>query len=179
MKKSKKIIIMIVILLIILTIGTGIYGYFTYNSSKENTIILGYNKIVLSEEYNPPLKMEKGISFTKKPYVTNIGNVNCYVRVKSEVSDSRIEKDLTIDYNSSEDVNDNSVDWFYNSQDGYYYYKKEVKPGERTENLFSTVAISETADDLVLDGFDIYVYAESVQTVKDKEMEEVWNYFNT
>ena len=179
MKKSKKIFIIIIVLLILVLAGAGIYAYFTYNTGKENNVILGYNKISLDEEYDPPLKMEKGISFTKKPYVTNKGNVDCYVRVKSKVSDSRVEKDITIDYNSSQDINDTSKEWYYNVQDGYYYYKNELKPGEKTEDLFTTVEISETADDLILDGFDIYLYAESVQTVKDKTMSEVWNYFNT
>ena len=176
MKRTKKIITISIIMLLGLTLGSGIYAYYTYKASMENTIVLGYNKIALNENYIPPLKMEKGVSFTKEPYVTNNGNVDCYVRVKSEISDSRVEKDLTIEYNSSEDFNDETVDWY--KKDGYYYYKKALKSGKSTESLFTTVKISETADDLVLEGFDIYVYAESVQTVKDKSMMEVWEYFD-
>ena len=182
MKKSKKVIIMFVILLLALTIGTSIYGYFTYRASKENTIILGYNKIELNEEYTPPLNMkeelEQGreVSYTKKPYVTNTGSVDCYVRVKAEISDSRVKEYVTIDYNSSEEINDNSADWYY--KDGYYYYKEVLKPGEDTEPLFTTVTIAGDADNIVLEGFDIYVYAESVQTVENEDMMEVWNYFN-
>ena len=183
MKKSKKVIILFIILLATLAIVTSIYAYFTYQSGRENTIILGYNKVELNEEYTPPLNMEEEIkqgrevSFTKKPYVTNTGNVDCYIRVKSEISDSRVKEYLSIDYNSSSDINDDTAAWYY--KDGYYYYKKVVKPGENTEPLFTTVTIASNADNIVLDGFDIYVYAESVQTVTDKSMQEVWNYFNT
>lgn len=183
MKKSKKVIIMFVILLLAFIMGTSIYGYVTYRASRENTIILGYNKISLNEEYTPPLNMEEDlkqgreVSFTKKPYVTNTGSVDCYVRVKAEISDSRVKKYLTIDYNSSEDMNDNAVDWYY--KDGYYYYKKILKPGENTKPLFTTVIIAGDADNIVLEGFDIYVYAESVQTIEGKSMQELWNYFNT
>ena len=177
MKKTKKIVTISIIILLVFTLGTCIYGYYTYyKASIENTIVLGYNKIVLNENYIPPLKMEPGVSFTKEPYVTNAGNVDCYVRVRIEVSDSRVEKDLTIDYNSSEDFNSESADWY--KKDGWYYYKKILKPGEDTKSLFKTVTISDTADELILDGFDIYVYSESVQTVKDKSMMEVWEYFN-
>ena len=183
MKKLKKVIIMIMILLIALMIGTSIYGYFIYTASKENTIVLGYNKIALNEEYTPPLNMEEDlkqgreVSFTKKPYVTNTGSVECYVRVKAEISDSRVKEYLTIDYNSSEDMNDNAVDWYY--KDGYYYYKKILKSGENSKPLFTTVTISGDADNVVLEGFDIYVYAESVQTIEGKSMQELWNYFST
>lgn len=170
MKKNKKIIIASCIIILIIAIASGIYAYFTYRASAENTIVLGYNKIALNENYEPPLTMEKGISFKKEPYVTNTGNVDCYVRVKSVVSDSRVEADLSIDYNNE--------DYEYNSEDGYWYYKNVLKPGESTEKLFTTVSIAEDADDLILDGFDIYVYAESVQTIEGKSMEEVWNYFN-
>lgn len=170
MKKNTKIIIASSIMILIIAISAGIYAYFTYRVSAENTIILGYNKIALNENYEPPLTMEKGIRFKKEPYVTNTGNVDCYVRVKSVVSDSRVEQDLTIDYNNE--------NFDYNSEDGYWYYKTALKPGEFTEKLFTTVSIEQDADDYVLDGFDIYVYAESVQTVEGKSMEEVWNYFS-
>jgi len=177
MKKTKKIATMIVIMLLIFTLSSGIYAYYTYfKSSKENTVVLGYNKIVINENYVPPLKMEKGVSFTKEPFVTNAGDVDCYIRIKSEISDSRVAEDLIINYNSSEDFNDDSKDWYY--KDGYYYYKKALKPNENTKSIFTTVQILDTADDLVLEGFDIYIYAESIQTVKNKGIMETWSYFN-
>lgn len=64
------------------------------------------------------------------------------------------------------------------NQIGYYYYKDKLKPGESTKPIFTTVEVKEDANDLVLEGFDIYVYAESVQTIENKEMQDVWNYFN-
>ena len=113
--------------------------------------------------------MEKGISFKKEPYAVNTGNVDCYVRIKSVISDSRVADGVTINYNTE--------DYTYNSEDGYWYYKNAIAPGEETSKLFTTVSISGEADDKVLDGFDIYVYAESVQTVNGKTMQETWNYF--
>lgn len=170
MNKKSKLITMILILALILSIALVVYGYFTYKATVKNSINLGFNQIQVNENYIPPLSMEKGISFTKEPYVTNTGNVECYVRIKSVISDSRVEQYLTIDYNEE--------DFSYNSEDGYWYYKESILPGERTESLFTTVSIAEDADDIVLDGFDIYVYAESVQVVLGKTMDEVWDNFN-
>lgn len=167
MKKNKKIVITCLTAMILAISSVVTYAYFTAKTQKTNNIILGYNKIELKENYIPPLMMDKGISFVKEPYVQNTGDVDCYVRLKSVVSDSRIEEYLTINYNDE--------DFTYNEQDGYWYYNKAINPGEVTEKLFTTVSIAQNADDIVLDGFDIYVYAESIQTVGGKTMNEVWS----
>lgn len=172
-KKNRKIRILAIIIATIIILAIAIayrYGYFTDKESKTNNINLGYNKIQVNENYTPPLNIKKGISYTKEPYITNIGNVECYVRIKSVISDSRVAEYLSLDYNTE--------NYTYNEDDGYWYYKNIVKPGERTESLFTTVSIAEEADDIVLDGFDIYVYAESVQTIEGKTMNEIWNNFN-
>lgn len=168
-KSKNKYIVLFSIIVFLLIATVTIYAYFTHNASITNNISLGYNKILLEEKYEPPLNMEKGTSFVKEPYVTNIGNVDCYVRIKSVVSDSRAAQYLTIDYNND--------DYTYNAEDGYWYYKNVLKPGERSKSLFTTVTVAQDADDIVLDGFDIYVYAESVQTEDGKSSDEMWNYF--
>ena len=168
-KSKKSYIVLISIIIFTIAITATVYAYFTHKTSVTNNINLGYNKITLNENYIPPLSIEKGISYKKEPYVTNTGNVDCYVRIKSVVSDSRVEEHLTIDYNTT--------DYTYNADDGYWYYNKVLAVGDRSESLFTTVSIAEDADDIVLDGFDIYVYAESVQTVEGKSMEETWGNF--
>lgn len=166
--KIKKIIIISAISIILLIISMGIvYAYLTGNSEKENNIILGYNKILLEENYDPPLEMQKGIEFTKEPYVTNVGNVDCYVRIKSVVSNSKVADSIIIDYNTT--------DYYYDETDGYWYYKYTLEPGDTTESLFTKVVVKEDADDIVLDGFEIYVYAESIQTVEGQTMQQLWN----
>lgn len=168
---NKKFIIIFSIIAVIaaITISIKVYAYLTHKDTVQNDMVMGFNKISLLENYNPPLEMAKGISFTKEPYAVNTGNVDCYVRIKSLISDSRVADGITIDYNDE--------DYTYNSQDGYWYYKEAIEPGESTNPLFTTVTIDSEADDKVLDGFDIYVYAESVQTVEGKTMEQTWNYF--
>jgi hypothetical protein len=165
--KSKKGFVIVCVLLLVFIGATVVYAYYTARKQVENDITLGYCDIALNENYTPPLTMAKGIEFQKEPYATNIGNVDCYVRAKSVVSDSRVTDSLTIDYDTA--------NWTYNDEDGYWYYKKAIKPGEQTEHLFSKVVIAEDAPDIILDGFDIYVYAESIQTIDGKTMMQVWN----
>lgn len=170
MKKTYKVIIIFCIIVLSIFISTAIYAYYTYQKSIENTIVLAYNEIQVNEIYEPPLKMQKGISYKKEPTVKNIGNIDCYVRVKSLLPDSRVESEITIDYNLN--------DYTYNDIDKYYYYNKILKPGETSKPLFTSVTIHSDAKDIVLDNFDIYIYAESVQTIENKNMIDVWNYFN-
>lgn len=166
MKKKKIIIGLIIAIVIALATSAVVYAYLISKDTKTNNIKLGYNKISIEENYDPPLVMAKGISYTKEPSVRNTGNVDCYVRVKAEVSDSRVAEYLTIDYNTE--------DWEKKS-DGYWYYKEAIGPTMSTTPLFTTVTIADEAPDLVLDGYDIFVYAESVQTVDGKTADQIWN----
>ena len=170
MKKSYKTILICIIIFCIAMVSTGIYAYLTYQKNNDDIVLLAYNEIKIDEIYEPPLKIEKGISFKKEPQIKNIGNSDCYLRIKALVSDSRIEKDLSIDFNYN--------DYKYNENDGYYYYNDVLRPQNIAKPLFTNISINNNADDLVLDGFDIYVYAESVQTIQNKNMNDVWNYFN-
>lgn len=170
MKKKYKLITICSIIVLSILISTCIYSYYTYQKSIENTVILAYNEIQVNELYEPPLEMKKGISFKKEPTIKNVGNIDCYVRVKSLISDSRVENGINIDYNLN--------DFTYNIVDQYYYYNKVLSPGESSKPLFTTVTIHNDAEDIVLEGFDIYIYSESVQTLENKNMMDVWNYFN-
>lgn len=166
MKKRKILIGIIIAIVVAIATSAVVYAYLISKNTKTNNIKLGYNKITIDENYDPPLVMAKGISYTKEPSVRNTGNVDCYVRVKAEVSDSRVADSLTIDYNTE--------DW-EKKTDGYWYYKQAITPAQSTTPLFTTVSISEEAPDLVLDGFDIFVYAESIQTVEGKTATQLWN----
>lgn len=166
MKKKKIVIGILIAAVIAIATSAVVYAYLISKDTKTNNIKLGYNKISIEENYDPPLVMAKGISYTKEPSVRNTGNVDCYVRVKAEVSDSRVADSLTIDYNTD--------DWTKKA-DGYWYYKEAIGPTMSTSPLFTTVTIAEDAPDLVLDGYDIFVYAESVQTVDGKTADQIWN----
>lgn len=54
--------------------------------------------------------------------------------------------------------------WIFNPNDGYFYYKKIVEPGESTELLLKTVSISK---DVLQDGVNLQVdvLSDAIQTV--------------
>lgn len=117
MKKINKLIIVLIIVELTTLASTGIYAYYTYQKKLENTIVLGYNEIQVNEIYEPPNKIIKGeTSFKKEPTVKNTGNVDCYVRVKYLVSDSRVENGLNIYYNDK-NLKYNSEYFNYSAQD--------------------------------------------------------------
>lgn len=108
----------------------------------------------------------------KKPYVVNNGPNDCLVRVRVTVSPSEFEdllenKSVSIDYN--EDF------WFY-SDDGYWYYKDILKSENRTtkplfnkiEGLTSKVGDTTVVNDEYKELFndiEITIYEESVQAI--------------
>ena len=58
-------------------------------------------------------------------------------------------------------------------EDGFYYWKEPLQPGEATETLFDTVTIRADVAKEELETFDIQVYAEAVQS-QGKSEENAW-----
>lgn len=112
------------------------------------------------------------------------GAVDCYVRMYCEYADSTAE-DIT-------DIDFNTTDWTAKQDDGYYYYKKKLSPGESTKPLFTKVTVkSEEGDghsvaDIISNvyDFDLICYAESVQAYDAKgdtyytDYSSAWEYWN-
>jgi hypothetical protein len=69
----------------------------------------------------------------------------------------------------------------YNSQDGYYYYRKKISEGEKTAPLCTGFQIDpQKIDDTYRDSikdFEINVYEEAVQAEGFSDYESAWRYF--
>lgn len=170
MKKIYKIAVIFCIIVAILLISTVINAYYTSKKYIEKEVIFGYNEIEIIENFEPQVKLEKGQSLKREICIKNSGNVDCYIRVKPIISDSRVLDSINLNYNL--------IDFSYNKNDGYYYYNEKLSPGNNTTPIFTTISISENAEDFVLEGFEIYTCAEAVQTIQNKSMADVWSYFN-
>lgn len=177
---KKKIFLIVIACLILVSASFGLtYAYLIANDSVANEFTIGENKIDVEEEYDPPEKLEPGKVIIKKPSAKNTGNLSCFVRMRAEFSDSAA-KELC------EELDIDTVNWEYDSSDGYYYYKKLLNPGESTTNLFTKVVIkTEKADgtnltDADMLDFDILVFAESCQhedhdgECADNEYKIIW-----
>ncbi len=142
----------IFLFLCILTIMSGvlIYGtYANYVTSSRTTNIITTNevKIELIEktyaqegilvDFNNKVthKVKPGDSFSKIPYVQNIGSEPCYVRMNIS---TQYDEHLVLDLNKNwiqEEKNENTIN-------GWYKYNKILEVGETTEPIFTTVTFS-------------------------------------
>lgn len=156
MTKKRKILWIIGFIILILLISFPIvYSYLSDADKTNNQFSVGGNKIELIEEFDPPEELLPGTTFTKDVKVKNIGENDCYIRIKAVFTNSDIGNYCTVDFNTT--------DYEYNSEDGYYYYKNKLNVGEVSSSLFTTVSISDEIPKFEIQDFNILVYAESIQ----------------
>ncbi len=158
MKNRKTVLILSAACLLVLLASYGItYAWLIANDSEVNEFTVGENTIEVVEEFEPPEKLEPGVTFVKKPHVKNTGNLPCFVRMRADFSDGAAEafcKPLEI-----------SDKWVL-KDDGYYYYTELLAPGQDTPALFEKVTVKTEAEGATLNDmvdFDILIYAESCQ----------------
>ena len=162
-------------------------AYLTDQDNKENPIAVGDNVIAVKEEFEPP---EPGLSelFHKEVCIENTGTADCFVRVFLGFSDDEIARRAAVSWDNGETYRpfsdlpeDPPEHWIYMTESvdetsdllsGYWYFTEKLCPGESAgplstdfRVLFETEHIKEK---LAGNGYDIYVYAESVQTL-DKD----------
>lgn len=152
----KSIQIFLIVILLNLTCFLGVMivsAYLLAEDTAENCFSVGGNETAVIEDYDEVSRLEPGMTVDKVVKVKNTGKNECYVRVLVLFSDSTAEEYARI--------NINNTDWQQND-DGYYYYNGVLASGQTTANLFSEVSIDQNADNEELKGFEIFIYAESI-----------------
>lgn len=143
-------------LLLNLTCFIGVFfvgAYLSDTKQADNVYSVGSNEIEIVEVYREVEEIKPGMLINKDVSVKNIGKNDCRVRVLVLYSDCEAENYSTIDYNLK--------DW-QQGEGGYYYYSSILPAGATTESLFTEVKVSDDADAESIKGFEIYVYAESI-----------------
>lgn len=155
MVRNKIQIVLIILLLNITCFLTVLIAgaYLTSQDEAENTFTAGNNKSVIVEDYEEVTELDPGDNIRKAVTVANTGKNSCYIRVLSLFSDKDAEKYAQINYNRE--------DWEL-KDDGYYYYRYPVAAGESTTELFSRVKIASDFKKEEIKGFEMLIYAESV-----------------
>ncbi|MDD4200383.1 MAG: hypothetical protein PHS19_03230 [Eubacteriales bacterium] len=156
MMLQKKIQTVLVILLLNLTCFLAVMiatAYLVAEKEVNNTFTVGNNETAIIEDYEEVSQLNPGDIIRKAVTISNIGNNSCYIRVLSLFSDSDAEGYARLNYNEE--------DWEL-KDDGYFYYRSELAPGSETSELFSRVEISSEAEQEQIKGFNILIYAESV-----------------
>ena len=168
---KKRVALIAAIVCCIAMVAAGSLAYFTAQETAKNVITTGALKMALHDETTDGKPFpEDGISgvvpattVDKKVYVENVGNVDMYVRIALDkvitpAKGTQAELDfsnITLDIDSSK----------WTEKDGYYYYNRALKPGEKTEPLFTKVSFgAELGNDYMDAKVVIDVDAQAVQS---------------
>lgn len=128
-------------------LATGTLAYFTAEETAQNVITMGALKmdlVELNEKGKPWTDVENivpGMEVTKKAFVKNTGTVDFYTRVKITKRFVNEQGEKLPELNTGLVELDLGEDWKLD-EDGFYYYKEPVAPGEETKPLFTTVTFS-------------------------------------
>ena len=142
--------------LAVLLIGTGVAATLAYLTDKEDALVNTFKVGDVTTEIEEPFEPIPGSNteFKKEPSVKNIGENDCYVRAR--VLASPEEALLLKEFSNN---------WTYKEDDGFYYYNDVLPAGGQTDAIFKKVEVTDTS----IDGFEVTVYQEAVQTIVYRE----------
>ena len=133
----------IIIFIFILGIGTTL-AYFTSTVTIPNIFNSARYETTTTEEFTSPSNWKPGDTTPKTVVTTN--NSNLPIRVRISVEETWTDKNnnnLSLEENNTLaailDL-DNRPDWIY--EDGYYYYRYDVAPGESTNSFIKSVTFN-------------------------------------
>lgn len=138
----KKRIIFVILLVLIIVSASVTYAYIVRESTAETVITFGSLKLklhyyTLDNDKEVEIKEDDNLSIygmnklSRMVRLENIGGHSMYVRVKLDIKDSN-------NHDISNIITINELDnWIYD--DGYYYYKYELNPGEMTTKLMDEI----------------------------------------
>lgn len=166
----------------ILGIG-GTNAYLTSYDQAVNVIGVGKNTTTIEEEFPTPspLPGDGDSEFSKTVWVAN-GSVqgekslvDCYVRVSIGYSNYDIARAVTLKQLDR-------TNWV-EADDGFYYYKKILREGEKTTPLFSGISVDSSKLEKTyldqIDAFEVQVYEESVQAAGFEDYRSAWEFYRT
>lgn len=140
MRLKKNILLLLLLLLICFICTLCAYAYFIDEGKKNNDFSIGRNSIDIEEDYNPPseLHIDDNV-FKKEVSIVNTGNVDCYVRVFADFSDSFVKENAFLSSeieNNPPSVVSNRGSWRYDENvEGVLVYYYDSITGEPLKNV--------------------------------------------
>lgn len=149
-KKSKKAICLAALAALLVTgsaVGSAMAYFTTYAVAEGGvTLELGFEETVPREEVS---------NRKKEVRIENTGDYDCFVRMKALTGDAHKEG---LVYSEP----DGAQNW--TPEDGYYYYKEIVKPGEMTSQIDVSFAFPEKD----VERFNVIIIQESTAVLYDE-----------
>ena len=145
--KNKKSLVAIIAVLLVAIIG-GTFAYFQSTGSFVNIFQTGTYRLVTTEVFESPDNWKPGEEIEKTIVTKNEGTIPAAVRVSYTEQWLDGETDIT---NSIEEgsviINfDNTNEWI--EENGYYYYKYILAPGQTTSSFIKSVTLNEDLDEV-------------------------------
>lgn len=171
MKRKPAFITLVAILVFTFVFSTGkTMAAWSAKGDTVNIITIGSVRAQIVEEYVQGQKLYPGSEVNKKVQVTNTGNVDSVIRVKISKAwgDSRDENgNLIINNDLPTDnilIDFDTENWYYNEEDGYFYYKSVLLPEQTTLPLFEGFTVNKDSGNIYKNKeADIIVHMESIQ----------------
>lgn len=158
----KKIALAAVLVLLIAAVGYGTYAYMTASADAKNIITAGTVKIRLKEAPDK-LRVMPATEVQREIIITNIGNDDCYVRVRLDTALNPSE----LTDNGKIRLKTDDVNW-KEGNDGFWYYSKKLAPGEATTNLLTGIVFDKTMGNEYQNAdFKLKVTAQAVQAANN------------
>ena len=149
--KNKKSLIALFAILLIAVIGVT-FAYFQGQTVFRNVFFTGTYRLVTTEVFESPDNWQPGQEIDKTVTTTNEGTVPAAVRISytekwfdgdTEITNSVPAGTAIINF-------DNTEDW--ELEDGYYYYKHILNPGETTTSFIKSVTLSNAVNGVTCTG---------------------------
>lgn len=138
-------------------------AYLIADDSAENTLSGSKVETTIVEEFERPDDPGPGTVIKKVPRIHSDSDVDCYVRARVE---------FTNDGDSLCDPLKINEGWAL-AEDGYFYWRDALSPGQDTGPLFETVKFRADIAAEDIQSFDILVYAEAVQA-RGVDADQAW-----
>lgn len=174
---KKKLFLAALLVLMLSIVGYGTYAYTTVEAKATNVITSGGVDITLVETRDDGKPFPEngvhgvipGVTESKIVAVRNEGAHPVWVRMKVEVSidlagEGKPDTGLAA-------PNYDTKNWRY--RDGYYYYIHALKPGQKTEPLFTQVTFDPKMDNLY-QGSVAHVKVSAMATQSENNGKTVW-----
>ena len=145
---KKRILCLTVLAICAATLATGTLAYFVAEETAYSVITTGclYMDLIQADENDDPLPegivtaVMPAVSVNQSAFVVNKGDVPFYTRVvvekklyAAEGSDAELDPDyVTLNINTA----------YWKEENGFYFYRRILKPGEATRPLYTKVTFS-------------------------------------
>ena len=178
---KRKIAALAVIVIALSLAAYGTVAYFTATGTAHNVLTMGNIGIKLNDktevvengetklvefttEYPNGMPVMPATKASKIVSVENTGSAPAWVRVKIEKTVEPADAAVTGLDTKYVELNYDIESWV-DGENGFWYYKEPLKPGETTPNLFDTVTFSkDMGNDYMNCKFNIIVSAQAVQS---------------